>query len=101
MFTEFKEKIQFKSGRYEVSLPWRDVHQPLPDNYQLALKRLRGLQHRLQQQPTLLKEYDTIIQDQLKQEVVEVVKDPEPPDGHAVHYLPHHTEVHKTRLRQN
>ena len=84
VFTEFKEKIQFKSGRYEVSLPWRDVHQPLPDNYQLALKRLRGLQHRLQQQPTLL-------------------KDPEPPDGHAVHYLPHHAVVRQdkamTKLR--
>ena len=38
VFTEFEEKIQFKSGRYEVSLPWRDVHQPLPDNYQLPTR---------------------------------------------------------------
>ena len=98
MFIEFEEKIQFKSGRYEVSLPWRDVHPPLPDNYQLTQKRLRGLQHRLQRQPTLLKEYDTIIQDQLKQGVVEVVKDPEPPDGHAVHYLPHHAVVRQDKV---
>ena len=40
VFAEFQEKIQFKGGRYEVSLPWRDVHPPLPDNYQLALKHL-------------------------------------------------------------
>jgi len=40
MLTEFEEKIKFKNGCYQVSLPWKDIHPPLPDNYQLALKRL-------------------------------------------------------------
>ena len=35
--------IQLKDGRYEVSLPWREFHQPLPDNYALSLRRLKGL----------------------------------------------------------
>ena len=29
--------VQLKDGRYEVSLPWREFHQPLPNNY--ALKK--------------------------------------------------------------
>ena len=97
VLTEFEEKIKFKNGRYQVSLPWKDVHPPLPDNYQLALKRLRGLQHRLLQQPALLKEYDAIIQDQVKQGVVGVITDPTPTDGRAVHYLPHHAVVRQDK----
>ena len=42
------------------------------------------------QQPALLKEYDVIIQDHVKQGVVEVITDPTPTDGRAVHYIPHH-----------
>ena len=95
VLTEFEEKIKLKNGRYQVSLPWKDIHPPLPDNYRLALKRLRGLHHRLQQQPALLKEYDAIIQDQVKQGVVEVITDPPPTDSRAVHYLPHHAVVRK------
>ena len=97
ILTEFKEKIKLKNGHYQVSLPWRDVHPPLVDNYQLALKCLQGLRHRLQQQSTLLKEYDTIIQDQAKQEVIEVVTDSIPTDGYAVHYLPHHAMVQQDK----
>ena len=40
VFAEFEESIQFRDGRYEVSLPWKDPHPVLPDNYQLCLKRL-------------------------------------------------------------
>lgn len=43
VLTKFEEKIKFKDGHYKVSLPWKDVHLPLQENYQLALKRLRGL----------------------------------------------------------
>ena len=70
---------------------------PLSDNYQLALKRLRCLQHRLLQQPALLKEYDAIIRDQVQRGVVEVVTDPTPTDGRAVHYLPHHAVVRQDK----
>ena len=68
---------------------------PLPDNHQLALKCLRGLQHQFQKHLAFLKEYDAIIQDQVKQGVVEVVTDPTTTDGHVlhVHYLPHHSVV--------
>ena len=43
----FTNNVQFKNDRYEVALPWRDYHEPLPDNYNLSLSRLQGLLQRL------------------------------------------------------
>ena len=33
---EFTQTVQFKNGRYEVSLPWKNPHPTLPDIYQLS-----------------------------------------------------------------
>ena len=59
----FKENISYKEGRYEVSLPWKEFHDPLPDNYTLSFKRLQGLIRRFRQTPRLLEEYNATIQD--------------------------------------
>ena len=103
VLTQFEEKIQFRDGRYEVSLPWKDPHPVLPTNYQLCLKRLHGLFHRLQQNPSLLEEYDTIIQNQVQQRIVQPVEDSEATETENVHYLPHHAVVRQdketTKLR--
>ncbi|XP_074623953.1 uncharacterized protein LOC141881889 [Acropora palmata] len=36
----FKETVTFKNQRYEVGLPWREAHDPLPDNRSLSQRRL-------------------------------------------------------------
>ena len=92
MYDEFASAIAFKDGRYEVSLPWRDFHEPLPDNYQLSCNRLRGLLHRLKQTPAVLREYDNIIRDQIDKGIVEPVTDSEPMSS-RLHYLPHHAVI--------
>ena len=69
----FKENISFKDGRYEVSLPWKEFHDHLPDNYMLSLRRLEGLIKQLRQTPEILKEYNATIQDQIDKGIVEVV----------------------------
>ena len=66
--------VELKEGRYEVSLPWKEFHQPLPDNYELSLRRLKSLLQRLQCDPNILDEYSTIIRDQLNAGIIEVVK---------------------------
>ena len=43
LYDEFASDITFHEGRYKVSLPWKEFHDPLPDNYQLSLKRMRGM----------------------------------------------------------
>ena len=78
LLEEFNNSIHFQEGRYEVSLPWRESHAPLPTNYQLAAKRLQGLHRRLRQDPAILQEYNKIIQDQVKKGIVQVVE----PRGH-------------------
>ena len=43
LFDDFASSIKFEDGRYKVALPWREIHDPLPDNHQLSVNRLQGL----------------------------------------------------------
>ena len=103
VYTEFGENTCFRDGRYEVSLPWKDPHPTLPDNYQLSFKRLQGLLRRLRQNPTILQKYDSTIRHQIEQGIVEVVEDPQSNVTGRVHYLPHHAVIRRdketTKLR--
>ena len=73
---KFQEQISFKNSRYEVHLPWKTPHPSLPDNYELSRKRLENLLKRLCQDPEVLKEYDSVIKEQLQRGIVEVVGKP-------------------------
>ena len=86
---QLTQQIAFRQGRYEVHLPW--TH--LPDNYDLCRKRLTGLLKRLHQNPEQLREYDSVINDQLSKGIVEVVEDPTASKSRRIHYLPHHGVV--------
>ena len=39
VYDKFIDTIDFRNGRYEVHLPWRDEYVILPDNYDLSRKR--------------------------------------------------------------
>ena len=102
LYDEFKDRISFQDGRYQVPLPWKEFHEPLDDNYSLSVKRLKGLLKRLKHSPEILSQYESTIKDQLSKGVIE----PVPLDmktDHAVHYLPHHGVVREdkdtTKLR--
>ena len=71
MFDEFSESFTFSEGRYQVSLPWKQQHKPLPENYQLNLWRLEGLLKRLRQTPDVLQQYDDTIREQIQAGIVE------------------------------
>ena len=71
------ETVQFKDGRYKVTLPWKDSHPVLPDNYQLSPHRLQGLLRRLRQDTNVLQEYDSVIKTQIQQGIVDSVEHPE------------------------
>ena len=82
---QFKDTVRFEEGRYQVTWPWRTKQLELPDNFRLALKRLRSTYARLRKDDGLLKAYDDIIQGQLEKQVIEVA--PKSPDG-RLYYLP-------------
>ena len=97
VYDKFVQQIRFDGQRYEVSLPWKEHHPPLPDHLDLCHKRLTGLIKRLKQNPQLLEEYNAIIQDQLNQGMVEVLTQPEREVSHQVHYLPHHGVIRQDK----
>ena len=68
----------------------------LPDNYQLALGRLKSVLNRLQKDPQLLKSYTAILQEQLEWGIIETVTS-EPVEGPLKHYTPHHAVVTPTK----
>ena len=96
LYDEFTTCVAFRECRYQVSLPWKEFHQPLPDNYALSIKRLQGLLCRLRQDPEILKEYDRTIKDQLEKGIIEAVPDGESQPAQT-HYLPHHPVVRQDR----
>ena len=82
----------------------RDSCLSLPDNLPLSQKRLLSLLKRLRREPSILKNYDSIIQQQIKIAIVEVVEDPSELTSSRIHYLRHHAVVRKdkdtTKLRR-
>ena len=97
VYKEFKNTIEFKNGHYEVSLPWRPLQKKLPSNFGLAKRRLEGLMTRLRHNPEVRREYHAVMQDQLRQGIIEKVADELPNIEEHVHYLSHHVVIHKDK----
>ena len=100
----FKETITFKNQRYEVGLPGKEAHDPLPDNRSLSQRRVQSLLKRLSQKPEKLEEYDHVTKDQLDKGIIGRVDQSEKAQPcHQVHYLAHHCVVREdkstTKLR--
>ena len=65
--------IKFDGERYQIAWPWKDCQSELPDNYDVALERMKSLSRRLQSNRNLLQQYNDILQSQLEQGIVEKV----------------------------
>ena len=95
----FEMDVRRKGNRYEVKLPWKENTQPSFNGYQLSESCLRSLHHKLRKEPSLLAEYDAIIQGQMKSGRAEKV-----PDKYLTnqemsqnYYLPHMAVIRKDR----
>ncbi len=86
---QFKDTVKVRDNRYEVSWPWKVENPELPSNYHLALNHFRHIAKKFQSNPDLLKRYDDIIQDQIKQGIIEPVS-VTTQEGPLKHYIPHH-----------
>ena len=71
----FQNSVSFNENHYEVKLQWRREPIELTNSYELSKYWLYGLLNRLRQTPDLLKEYDAIIKEQLRQGIAELVKE--------------------------
>ncbi|XP_068690696.1 uncharacterized protein [Montipora foliosa] len=86
VYAEFREQlVRHPEGWYEMSLPWKGNHPPLPNNKTVSLQRLSNLQNKLQRLG-VTGSYAEIIEDQTSEGIVEVASDP--PQGKEF-YIPH------------
>ena len=98
---DFKDQlVRNREGCYETRLPWKPNHVSLPENKQLVNARLQSVTRKLERLGKL-KDYDDIMQEQLKEGVIEPI--PESPTGEVVHYVPHQPVIREkaqtTKLR--
>ena len=102
LYDTFCTTLSLKDGRYEVTLLWREHHKPLPSNYQLCERRLVSLLRCLRKNPVLLRQYNSVIQEQIQQGIVEPVPEVDP-ESVTCHYLPRHAVIRSdkttTKLR--
>ncbi|GFW50028.1 DUF1758 domain-containing protein [Trichonephila clavipes] len=87
----FEETVRINTeGRYEVSLPWKENHFPIPSNKDIAMKRLESLTKKLHQE-TLFTAYDVFKEWEL---LGTIENDPVDSSPHLHgHYLPHRPVV--------
>ena len=98
-YEDYLSKVKFNGSRYEVSLPFKDEHPTIPDNYLLVRNRLSYSLNRLRSKPELLQQYDNVIKEQLNCGVVELIdrSAEEKVRLGTVHYIPHKEVVKEDR----
>ena len=92
---QFNETLHYENGRYKVVWPWKEDVTDLPENHGLALGRFKSLINRLKSNPLLVQQYGEVIEDQLKQGIIEKV--PNQRNQFRKHYIPHHPVVNPTK----
>ena len=94
VYKEFREQLTRdpEKGWYETGLPWKGDHPPLPANKEGSLRRLHTQLSKLRRMGKL-GEYDAVIRDQLKEDVVE----PAPLQATGKEfYMPHRAVIKET-----
>ncbi|EPB68238.1 Pao retrotransposon peptidase, partial [Ancylostoma ceylanicum] len=86
---KFNETVVKQKDGYYVRLPWKEEHVELPDNWSIALRRLKATFQVHRHNQTFLQQYDEIFQEQIKKGILEEVREPQK-RSKVTHYLPHH-----------
>ena len=84
-----------EKDRYEASLPFKEKHPLIFDNYNLCEKRLMKLCSSLKGNPELLKQYNSTVTAQKELGIVKEVKSPGIKG--EVYYLPRHSVIREDK----
>ena len=76
-------------------MPFKNHSEVLPENFNVSRSRLISLIRKLNSHPSLLREYDQIMKDYLKSNIVEEVNENEVVT--SAHPLPHHAVIKSDR----
>ena len=94
-----KSSCELRDGHYSMRLPWRDGCPKLPNNYKMALSRLKSLGRRLKREPNNL----TLYQDKVNEMVQlghakRASQDYKDVPSEKTWYIPHHYIGKKFRI---
>eukprot|EP00112_Aurelia_sp_Birch-Aquarium-sp1_P014565 Seg3156.4 transcript_id=Seg3156.4/GoldUCD/mRNA.D3Y31 product="hypothetical protein" protein_id=Seg3156.4/GoldUCD/D3Y31 len=95
------QSLNFEDGRYEVAMPWKPNAPELPNNYEMAMNRLRSTERRLWKNKEIGQAYCDVIAGHLKKGYISKVQKKEKEKSW---YLPHFAivrpdkETTKTRI---
>nr|XP_058942387.1 uncharacterized protein LOC131770692 [Pocillopora verrucosa] len=91
-----EQSLSYNGDRYEVSVPWKQDRPNLPNNRQMAERRLQLFEKKLQKDTQLANAYQGVIDDYLEKEYIRVVPTSEPrPESEW--FLPHFPVVRPDR----
>ncbi|WKY07583.1 hypothetical protein Q1695_007220 [Nippostrongylus brasiliensis] len=89
----FNSTIERRQDGYYVRLPYKSDHPPLPNNKNIAVKRLHSVVNMLRNNELLMKDYDNTFKEQLRQGIIEEVRDEPTSKDRILHYIPHQPVV--------
>ncbi|XP_049886650.1 uncharacterized protein LOC126381173 [Pectinophora gossypiella] len=84
----FNKTIERVNGRYQVGLPWRDEQVVMPPSYEMAFRRLRTIERKMDQSPEFQAAYTSQIENLLTKGYAAVANGDER-DNDKSWYLPH------------
>ncbi|GBO44085.1 hypothetical protein AVEN_126128-1 [Araneus ventricosus] len=93
---KFEENTTYTNGRYETKLLWKDDQSQLNNNYEIAKKRLFNLNDKFKRDKNLYLNYKEIIQQQLKDGIVEYANC-EPNNTCPGYFMPHHAVIREQK----
>ena len=89
-----EESLKFLNGRYQLSIPWKENETELPNNYDVAVRRLQNTEKKLIRNTEIAKAYTEKIEDYIKKDYIRKVPLEEPG---GKWYLPHFPVVRPER----
>ena len=93
---KLEESIKYVDGRYQVAIPWKDDEPALPNNYEMALRRLLNTEKRLLKNPEIGEAYTNNINQYLEKGYIRRL-DPTEKSPLKKWYLPHFPVVRPDR----
>ncbi|XP_071118407.1 uncharacterized protein [Haliotis cracherodii] len=61
-----EESLVYHHGRYQVGIPWKEEAPSLPNNYDMAYRRLVSTEKKLSKDPTVAQDYDSTLSQYLE-----------------------------------
>lgn len=92
----FEKYLHFIDGRYVARLLWKPNHESLSNNFENAKRRLNSLANKLRNDKWLRDNYDSIINNQLNDKIIEECENL---DGDKIYYMPQSPVVRKNACK--